>query len=452
MRRVCVRAHEMRQAVLQASSESRPLGAYAYGDLVRYLFLDAHGIREIETTLGDGDEVFSCTAQWPLFERDEREMRDRQDIAFAEESPSDPHVEGRGLMTTVVGPVHAGIIEPGRFIFQNAGETIVYLAAQFGFSTRDIEDRLTGRDAHDAASSIARVCGACSVARSWSYARALEAIAGMEVARPHDLVRLVLAELERLYNHLFDLASTSAGAGYGAAQIEGLRLKERVHRLCARHAGHRFLFDTVVPGGVREGLLDDAEGLRAEIPGLRDAIRRFEVMLLTSESTVRRFSGAGIVTSEVADAFGAVGPALRASGGSADARALVRYGAYASYTPHVMTVHEGDVLARIRVKFGEALEALRLIEAALDELAGTRVRAPAEAPRVSGHAIGVCEGARGSETVAVDLADGALERIHIISASFRNWPIVIRAMEDNIVPDFPLVNKSFNLCYACADR
>jgi Ni,Fe-hydrogenase III large subunit len=353
----------------------------------------------------------------------------------------------------VVGPVHAGIIEPGRFTFSTGGETVIHLDGQLSYSRRGVEAALAGSDALAAAPRVARICAACSAARSWSYARALEQLAAHVCDERSEYARVVAAEFERIYNHLFDLASAAAGAGYGYGQTHGLGLKERAQVLCAEGFGHRLLFDAIVPGGVRAGVLREPQTLRAGTAALRREARAYVRALLGNVSVLRRFEGAGVLAPQTARAFGAVGPARRASGGTLDLRDLLAYGAYAELRPAVHAEGAGDVAARVRVKAEELDAAFDLVDRALDALNGAAPPPPRDIAPAAGAAVAVTEGPRGAETIALACdAGGVLARIHVRSASFRNWPAVLRAMEGNIVPDFPLVNKSFNLCYACVDR
>ncbi|MBV8435873.1 MAG: NADH-quinone oxidoreductase subunit F [Candidatus Eremiobacteraeota bacterium] len=358
----------------------------------------------------------------------------------------------RGLTTIVVGPVHAGIIEPGRFTFSSGGESVVHLEAELGFSRRCVEQALRGNDALAAAPRVARICGACSASRSWAYALAIEAIAGIRCDQATDLARVTIAELERAYNHVFDLASSCAAAGYAKGQMTGLGIKESLHRLNAMAFQHRLLFDAIVPGGVRSGILPDPLLLRAHLRKLRRESERFIEDLFENDSLRRRFEHTGTVAAATALRLNATGPALRASGGERDNRRDLRYGAYAWLAVSGVRLHGGDVEARCRVKAGELLEAYDLCDGALAELGDAAIPEPDVVPATTGAQVGVVEGPRGVESIQVELdADGKIDAIAFGTASARNWPVVIEAMNGNIVPDFPLVNKSFNLCYACAD-
>ena len=457
---------DLADAVARTCGTHEPLGAYADEHRLHYLFVDAQGVLDVTSPrTGAGMTSVALSAEIPLYDWHEREMRDTRGVAFTNlpneralfidgaTVPPALAAEGKGVSIIVVGPVHAGIIEPGRFTFSSGGETVIHLDAQLSYSRRGVERFLEGRDALEAATRVARVCAGCSAARSWAYARALEGLAGVVCDERSEWMRLVFAELERLYNHVFDLSSSSAGAGYGYGQTQGLAVKERIHRICAAAAGHRFLFDAIVPGGVRALEPFDPRSLRTQIDALRRDVEAYLEALFRNRSLVRRFEGAGCVSAETARAFGTVGPARRASGGTIDMRSQVRYGAYRSVTPDTLSLTTGDVAARCTVKRSEIGESFKLIDLALEELGAHAPPPPARLQVTSGTVTTVSEGPRGAETVSVTCDDrGRLARIHFISAAYRNWPTVLRAMEHNIVPDFPLVNKSFNLCYACADR
>jgi formate hydrogenlyase subunit 5 len=465
-RHALVGSADLASAVARTCATHEPLGAYADEHRLHYLFVDAEGVLDVTSPrVDDGIAGRALSADFPLFDWHEREMRDTRGVALAGLPNERPlfvsgltvppalAAEGKGVSIIVVGPVHAGIIEPGRFTFSSGGETVIHLDAQLSYSRRGVERFLEGRDAIEAATRVARVCAGCSAARSWVYARALEHLAGVVCDERSEWMRLIFAELERLYNHIFDLASSSAGAGYGYGQTQGLALKERTHRICATATGHRFLFDAIVPGGVRAHESFDSRALRTQIDALRRDVEAYLEALFRNRSLVRRFEGAGYVSAETARAFGTVGPARRASGGTLDMRSSVRYGAYRAVTPDCFTQPAGDVAARCTVKRLEIGESFKLIDAALEEL-GAHEAPPAVPLHVSGGTVTtVGEGPRGAETVSITCDElGRLARVHFISAAYRNWPTVLRAMEHNIVPDFPLVNKSFNLCYACADR
>jgi Ni,Fe-hydrogenase III large subunit len=441
----------MIERVVEASACGVPIGAYADGEFAHYLFLDERGVTAVSQDRA-ARTLIAASAAIPLLLWDEHEMMRERDVRF-DELPAKTLVQGDGIMHFAVGPVHAGIIEPGRFTFSSGGETIVHLETKLGYSHRGVERALEGVDALEAARLVARICGGCSAARSLAYALAVEELSGCAPAREIGLVRLVAAELERLYNHLADLAACASGAGYAAGFARGMALKERVMRLCSQAFGHRLLFDAIVPGGLGPAGFTDRMGFAAALRDVERATGAYLDALFANGSLASRWDGAGIVSAKIAAAFGAVGPAARASGGRTDIRALVPYAAYGALPVTVAGRDAGDALARCEVKRDELAESFRLIRAALGELGDAPLPEPLAVRPGAGVALRAVEGPRGAEIVAVHTdPQGRLGRAHVISASFRNWPLVGRAMQGNIVPDFPLVNKSFNLCYACADR
>jgi Ni,Fe-hydrogenase III large subunit len=460
-------ATELRERTLETCATHQILGAFASdGRKIRYLFADAEGPFALCTALPDGARLESLAPDHPAFDWDEREMRDEWNVdvrGLPDARPlmgSDGRIpeaivaEGEGVTRIVVGPVHAGIIEPGRFTISSGGETIVHLDAQLGYARRGVERFMRGRSISDASHRVARICGSCSAARSFAFARAVEAIAGVEISRPVEYARVVIAELERIYNHLGDLAAASAGAGWGKGFASGMAAKERAMRTNARASGHRLLFDAIRPGGVGHEVLADRAGLSADVGHLEAHADAFVEMLFSNRSVMDRWRGAGHVSKSLATAFAASGPAGRASGAGIDMRRLAPYGAYRELAVSDVTAARiGDSFARCTHKRVELFESFQLVREALARL-GDDALTPATLPPIgSGIAACAVEGPRGAETVAVELDDaGDIVWFHAISASYRNWPIVARAMDGNIVPDFPLVNKSFNLCYACADR
>ncbi|MHB8147809.1 MAG: hydrogenase large subunit [Vulcanimicrobiaceae bacterium] len=446
-------------------SADLPLGGYACVRGVHYVFLGSAGAYVLSRRL-DAERRTTAFSQWfPLLSWDEREMRDESGVDV-ENLPDDRPLRGRGgampaavlahgvgLMHMVVGPVHAGIIEPGRFTISSGGETVVHLDAQLSYSHRGVEPRLAGMPALDAARFLARICGSCSAARSYAYAHALETLANVDIDERTNLARVIIAELERIYNHLADLAACAAGAGWGPGFAKGMALKERAMRLCHLASGHRLLFEAIVPGGVSATTLRDPARLGVELRTAEAAVEAYLKALFGNTSLLSRWHRTGIVTHDAARAFGAVGPTHRAAKGEIDVRAFAPYGAYRQFPVKVAHATSSDVFARCRVKRDEIGTSFHLIHEALAQLGGSPPPPPRAFVVRPGTAIGVVEGPRGAETVAAHVDEnGHLERLHVISASYRNWPLVARAMDGNIIPDFPLVNKSFNLCYACVDR
>jgi hydrogenase-4 component G len=434
-------------AVAERARTSIPLGAYAGDGMLHYCFLERNGPEMLSAPIDPGEPMPALGPAFPVFAWDEREMADDRGVRFDDPADARPFfardglmpeaivAHGSGVMQVVVGPVHAGIIEPGRFTFSSGGETVVHLDAQLGYAHRGVERALEGRSVLEAAPLIARICGSCSAAPSIAYAR------------------LVLCELERILNHLGDLAMSASGAAWVPGFTRGMALKERAMRICAAASGHRLLFDAIVPGGIGTGVLADPVAVGLLLEELEGDVEDYLDALFGNASVISRWRGAGVVSHATAAACGAVGPPHRASGGDADVRRTAPYGGYRDFQLSISRAHRGDAFARCRVKRGELRTSFGLIAMGLAAMVERDVHHPVAFVPPAGIGLGCVEGPRGAELVAVHVdADGCIGRFHLVSASYRNWPLVARAMDGNIIPDFPLVNKSFNLCYACADR
>jgi Ni,Fe-hydrogenase III large subunit/Ni,Fe-hydrogenase III component G len=371
-----------------------------------------------------------------------------------------PHLvaEGEGVFEIPVGPIHAGIIEPGHFRFTSVGETVLHLDARLFYTHRGMEKRMEGLFPLDAFYVAERICGVCSVAHGMGYCEALERIAGADAPPRARLIRSIALELERLYNHVGDLGNVCAGAAFHYGTATGARLKERLQQMNERIAGNRFLRGLVVPGGARLDLPDDLLGvltatLQDTLAGLDSLMGRIEA----NPSVVDRLDDTGVLQHQAALDLAVAGVAARASGVDRDARRDHPHGAFAlSGAPdvHVVTVSKGDTMARVTVRALEARESIRLIGEFVRRLEPGPLRVALREPLPGGRiGISAIESARGEAVhwLRTD-ALGRVERYHLRSPSYHNWPAVALAAETAIVPDFPLVNKSFELCYSCTDR
>jgi Ni,Fe-hydrogenase III large subunit/Ni,Fe-hydrogenase III component G len=371
-----------------------------------------------------------------------------------------PHLvaEGEGVFEIPVGPIHAGIIEPGHFRFTSVGETVLHLDARLFYTHRGLEKRMEGLLPFDAFYVAERICGVCSVAHGLGYCEALEQIARVDIPPRARLIRSIALELERLYNHVGDIGNICAGASFHYGTATGLRLKERLQQMNERLAGNRFLRELVVPGGVRLDLSDDllsalATTLQDTRAGLDGLMGRIE----GNPSVVDRLDDTGVLQNQAALDLAVAGVAARASGVNRDARRDHPQGAFAALAPpdlHVATVSEGDAMARVAVRALEVRESIRLIGEFIRRLEPGPLQVALPEP-VPGGRIGISaiESSRGEAVhwLRTD-AVGRVERYHLRSPSYHNWPAVVLAAETAIVPDFPLVNKSFELCYSCTDR
>lgn len=362
-----------------------------------------------------------------------------------------------GIVHLPVGPVHAGIIETGHFVFSNMGETILQMDLRLGWDHRGLEAALGGMPLSGVAAVVERTCGNCSASHQEAFAQAVEAIAPLD-AHPHVAwVRGLIAELERIYNHLNDLGQLATGVGLAVLAQQGLELKERALRLNAAAFGHRYLFGAIRPGWARYPRHPD--GLARELAALARDSTRWADRLFSNVGFLDRTRGAGRIDPGAAATLGAVGPIARASGVMTDVRWERPTGAYrdAGVTP--ITHMEGDVLARAQVRREELLGAFRL---AVTFLAKAQVARPGEPgasaqppvldSALTGWGLGMTESPRGATLHALHLEAGRVVRYHMRTASFTDWPLIMMAVQDNPIGDFPLINKSFELCYACSDR
>ncbi len=366
-------------------------------------------------------------------------------------------VEGEGVMEIPVGPIHAGIIEPGHFRFSAVGETVINLEARLFYTHRGLEKEAEGLDPHRGLLLAERICGQCSFSHAVAYAGAVEALAGTEVPRRARLIRTLGLELERLANHLGDVGNVCAGTGFAFGAMLGARLREEVMRLNEALAGNRFLRGLCLLGGVRRDLAPGlGERMERVLARVEADFRELRERLLAVPSFLDRVQGTGLLARRVVEDLGGVGVAARAAGVAGDLRRDLPYEAYPLLAFDPVLRQEGDVYGRLLVRLDEVGASIGLVRQCLERL---REEPPGEllAPlgdlpaRTPG--LGWTESPRGGNVhwVVFD-ADGRIERHRVRSASYMNWPLVPFAVQGNIVPDFPLINKSFELCYACLDR
>ena len=375
--------------------------------------------------------------------------------SFAREDDQYPfvRVEGEGVHEIPVGPVHAGTIEPGHFRFSIVGEAVLRLEQRLGYKHKGIEKRAEGMTLSDCARLAGRVSGDSTVAYAWAYAQAVEGIAAIEPPPRALWLRAILLELERIHNHFGDLGYLGNDVALAFGFFQFWRLKELVLRLNATLFGHRYLMDMIVPGGVARDLESDgAQRLFAQCEALAAETRTLRAIFDEHAGVQDRFIGAGRVAPPLAEALGLTGLPGRASGLAWDIRVDHATPPYDQLDVQMATHRNGDVAARVAVRFDEVLESLRLIGVLLGRAEAGAVSAPITAVPEHAFGIGWIEGWRGEVLVAVRTgADGRVRRMHPHDPSWQNWPLLERAVIDNIVPDFPLINKSFNLSYSGQD-
>ena len=361
-------------------------------------------------------------------------------------------VEGDGVHQIAVGPVHAGIIEPGHFRFTASGETVVRLEARLGYTHKGVEGLMTGASLARAAQLAGRVSGDSTVAYAYAFSRAAEA--ALELAVPERAVwlRALLAELERLANHLGDIGAICNDASFTLIHAHCSVLRESVLRASNTAFGHRLMRDIIVPGGVARDLGDDG---REAIEAALDNIRlRFPVLVELYDNTASlqdRTVDTGVLTPALARQYAAGGYIGRASGRTFDARRTLAYPPYDSLRFEVPVLREGDVSARVWIRVREVEQSLSLISQILDRLPQGPSRMEAGHRQETREGMAIVEGFRGDVLVWLRLRDGLVERCHLRDPSWFQWPLLEAAIEGNIVADFPLCNKSFNCTYSGQD-
>ncbi len=361
-------------------------------------------------------------------------------------------VEGDGVHEIPVGPVHAGIIEPGHFRFSIVGEKVLRLEARLGYLHKGIERRFTELAPLQAHRLAGRVSGDSTVAGAWAYCMALEGAAACPVPPRGQWLRALMLERERVANHLGDLGALGNDAALGFALAQFSRLREDWQRLSLAAFGHRLMMDAVVPGGVATDI--DTAMLRclAEQCDAIDAeVRELHAIYEEHAGLQDRFVGTGRVTPELATRLGLTGLAGRASGQARDLRCDQPWPPYDQLAVVQATADAGDVAARVALRFEEVFESLRLIRALAASLPAGDRRRELTVPDGVARGAGWLEGWRGEVFVALELEAGAIRRCHVHDPSWQNWPVLEHAVIGNIVPDFPLINKSFNLSYSGAD-
>jgi Ni,Fe-hydrogenase III large subunit/Ni,Fe-hydrogenase III component G len=359
-------------------------------------------------------------------------------------------VEGTGVYEIPVGPVHAGLIEPGHFRFWVVGETILRMKARLWFVHKGIERLFEGKTIADGLAIAERISGDTTVGHGIAYCQAVEDALGVEVPDEAQALRGVLLEMERIYNHVADIGALCNDVGFGLANAWALSLRELLLRLNHDLTGHRLLRGGVVVGGARVKRLPTGSELE-EISGQFDDLTR---LAGSNAFVMERFSGTATLDLSHARDLGLVGVAARASGVAFDARSAHPFVELGDrFTP--VTHDGGDVMARYQVRVDEVRAAVRLLGDLIGR-AGPMESLTADAGRPavdrSHGGVGVVEGWRGAIVHRIELgADGTLARVKVVDPSFLNWPGLPVSLADTIVPDFPLANKSFNLSYAGND-
>ena len=362
--------------------------------------------------------------------------------------------EGESLHEIAVGPVHAGIIEPGHFRFTASGETVVRLEERLGYTHKGIEGLMAGADIGRAARLAGRTSGDSTVAYGLAFARAVEAALHIEVPPRATWLRALMAELERLANHFGDIGAICNDAGFALMHASCGVLRERVLRAADLCFGHRLMRDRVVPGGVIADL--GGEGI-AGLRGLLGEIRRrFPALVDLYDNTASlqdRTVGTGVLQPGLARQYACGGYVGRASGRNVDARRAPGYPPYDQLRFEVPVLEAGDVNARVWIRIREVEQSLSLVEEIVNRLPSGPIHIDFAAARDSvSEGAALVEGFRGDILVWLRLgAGGQVERCHLRDPSWFQWPLIEAVIDGNIVADFPLCNKSFNCSYSGHD-
>lgn len=362
-------------------------------------------------------------------------------------------VNGNGVHEIPVGPVHAGIIEPGHFRFQVVGERILRLEERLGYTHKGIVKHFQNASFNNSAQLASRICGDSTVAYSWSYNMALENLHSIHPTPRARWLRALLLERERIMNHLGDLGALGNDAGFRFGLNQFSRLKELVLRSNFKLFGHRYLRDTIISGGVAVDLTsEDSNEMREEIQMLRQEIKILEHIYKEHDGLQDRFVTTGMIDFKLATHLGLVGLVARASGVSNDWREDFSYFPYNRCDFKSHTQLSGDVAARVIIRFQELETSLNLLETILASLPKGGIKK--NLPLVSSSTIGFgcVEGWRGPiSTILCNRDKEHLHWVQIHDPSWQNWPALEHAVMGNIVPDFPLINKSLNLSYSSHD-
>jgi Ni,Fe-hydrogenase III large subunit len=359
--------------------------------------------------------------------------------------------EGESLHQIPVGPVHAGIIEPGHFRFTANGETVVRLEARLGYVHKGIEGLMQGADLDRAARLAGRTSGDSTVAYAFAFARAVEAATEIEAPPRARWLRALMAETERLANHFGDIGAICNDASFSLMHAHCGVLREQVLRFADTAFGHRLMMDRIVPGGV--ALDFDGSGtssLHALLVEIRKAFPRLVNLYDRTASLQDRTVGTGILAAGLARQFAAGGFVGRASGRAFDARRAFAYPPYDELAFDIPTREKGDVDARVWIRIREVEQSVALLERIVRLLPDGPTRR--DVPLRAGEGMALVEGFRGDVLVAVRLAaDGRVAHCHLRDPSWFQWPLLEAVVEGNIVADFPLCNKSFNCSYSGHD-
>ena len=365
-----------------------------------------------------------------------------------------PEVPGEGVFEIPVGPIHAGIIEPGHFRFASGGESILALDVKLGWTWRGLEKHAEGTHLGAALETAERLCGTCALSHGIAFCQAVEEACGVQPPPRARALRTLCAELERIYNHCGDLGGILNDVAYGVGAMRAWQYKETVQQAIDALFGHRFLRGICVPGGVSRDLDDTQQlWLRRVLADVRGGVETLARLARSQPAVADRLVGTGRLTAGSARALAATGVVLRATGIARDTRRDHPYAFYREVDFQVPTRGTGDVMARFDQRVDEIHESLNIVDQLILRLPGGPLVQGVGEPPAGRWGMGLVESPRGRHVHWLRFdALGDIGDWRVRSASHANWPALPAALVDDIVPDFPLINKSFGLCYACCDK
>ena len=357
---------------------------------------------------------------------------------------------GEGVYQIPVGPVHAGIIEPGHFRFSVIGETIFNLEIRHFYKHRGLEKLAEGKTPLDCAAIAEAVSGDESAANATAFALAVENICGVAAPLRAWQLRTILLELERAYSHLGDMAGMALDVAFPLGSVPFFNMREEVLRQNWALTGSRFSKGIIGPGGLKRDITSSSlSGLSAYLNAFVGRLEEAVARINASSWVIDRFETTGVLGQNLVAPLNLSGPAARACGLASDTRIDHPYGIYAGLNVETYPRQEGDVLARFHVKADEIKNSIRMIQDVIDRISSGPVLADCSAK--DGYCMSLVESARGQNLHWVFIKNGHIERYKVRTASFCNWPAIEHAVMGNIVPDFPVINKSLNLSYAGND-
>jgi len=394
-------------------------------------------------------------ASYPL--RKDWSMSDQEKQTWGEgREVNVPHpfleVAGEGIVQIPVGPVHAGIIEPGHFRFSAIGETIFFLEPRLSYTHKGTEKQFEKLGFVDGVRLAERVSGTSSFSHGAAYCMAVERMMGIEITEKAAAVRTLVLELERLYNHIGDIGNMCAGTGLAVGYAKGAVIKERLMQLNERLTESRYLRGVNIVGGVTRDIYAQADDILKTLDWATKEYKDFMQLLTGSVSHMERITNTGRLSKDIARKLGVTGVAARASGLHDDIRKSHPHLLYDRLIFEAHTHEQGDVLARMMIRSEEVECSISMIQELMESGYRGPLAVTPDRPAAYASALGYAESPRGSLFYWV-MADSAGKplRVKLRSPSYCNWPAVPFAVHGNIVPDFPLCNKSFNLSYSGTD-